>query len=48
MREEIEAVKERAVAADVDRLVAQVRRLRRDPETNREALSRLRQALDED
>jgi Tetratrico peptide repeat len=45
LRTEIEAVKKRAVAENIDRLVAEVRTLRRDPEANRDALRRLREAL---
>jgi hypothetical protein len=45
--DEIEEVKRKAAAEDIDRLVAQARRLREDPEANREALDRLRQAIEE-
>ena len=45
LRADIEAVKQRAAADGVDRLVEQVRRLAADPQANREALDRLRDAL---
>lgn len=45
LRTEIEAVKNRATAEGIDRLVAEVRTLRRDPEANQDALRRLRDAL---
>lgn len=45
LRAEIEAVKKRAAAESIDRLVTEVRTLRRDPDGNREALRRLREAL---
>jgi hypothetical protein len=47
MRGEIEAMKATAAADKVDRLVAGVRELRRDPDANRDSLRRLREALDE-
>jgi hypothetical protein len=46
LREEVEAVKARAAAARIDRLVGAVRALRSDPDANRDALGRLRDALD--
>jgi Zn-dependent oligopeptidase len=43
--EEINAVKEQAARERVDRLVADVEVLRRDPEANQDALQRIREAL---
>lgn len=47
LREQVDAVKQRAAEESVDRLVAQVRALGRNPEANRDALRRLREALGE-
>lgn len=47
LRAEIEAVKARAAADHVDRLIAQIRALREDPEGNRAALRRIQQALED-
>jgi hypothetical protein len=46
MREQIEALKRSTATEDIERLIAQVRRLRDDPDTNRDALTRLRTALE--
>jgi hypothetical protein len=46
LRAQIGAVKERSAAEHVDRLVAQIRALRSDPEGNRTALRRIEQALE--
>jgi len=45
LRGDIEAAKEQAAASRVDRLVADIRALRRDPEANSPALSRIQAAL---
>lgn len=47
LRQQIDAVKQRSAEESVDRLVAGVRELRKDPEANRAALRRLREALGE-
>lgn len=47
LRSEIAATKERFAAEHVDRVVAQVRALRRHPGANEDALRRIRQALEE-
>ena len=47
LRADVEAVKERAAAERVDRIVADVRTLRRQPEANQQALERIRVALEQ-
>ncbi len=47
LRAEIDAVKERSAARQVDRLVSEIRTLRRDPEANRTALRRIEEALED-
>jgi hypothetical protein len=47
MREEIEKVKAEMAAENIDRLVAQVTQLAKDPVGNREALDRIRASLDQ-
>jgi hypothetical protein len=42
---EIEALKQRAVVERVDRIVADVRELSKEPDSNRDALQRIRDAL---
>jgi hypothetical protein len=46
LRAQVQAVKRRAAAERVDRLVADIRELRADPGTNADALRSLREALD--
>jgi hypothetical protein len=48
LRADVDALKERAAAEHVERIVDDVRALRRDPEGNAELLERLRAALDGD
>lgn len=48
LRADIEAAKKRAAASQVDRIVADIRALRRDPEANAAALSWIQAALDGD
>lgn len=48
LRDEIEATKECSAREQVDRLVAEIRALRRHPEANRAALRRLREALEDE
>ena len=47
LRAEIDATKQRSAAGQVDRLVAEIRALRRDPEANRAALRRIEEALED-
>lgn len=47
MRAEIDAAKQRSAADHVDRIVAQIRALRGDPEANRAALRRIEDALED-
>jgi hypothetical protein len=48
LRDEINAVKAKSAADRIDRLVAAIQTLRRDPKANRDALQRLREALAEE
>jgi SepF-like predicted cell division protein (DUF552 family) len=48
LRAQVEALKQQAAADRVERLVADVRRLRREPDANAEVLAALRAALDGD
>ncbi len=48
LRAEVEAAKERTARERIDRVVADIRTLRQDPDANREELRRLREALDGD
>ena len=47
LRAEIDATKQRSAAGQVDRLVSEIRALRRDPEANRAALRRIEEALED-
>ncbi len=46
LRNEVEKAKEQTARARVDSVVAEIRRLRQDPERNRDELQRLRRALE--
>jgi hypothetical protein len=48
LRAEVEATKEQVARDRIDRLVADIRGLRQDPERNHDLLQRLRRALDGD